>query len=83
MPKSKAHLLRRFLKIGRKVIEYSYISGQCRQTINKHFELQAIVDIHDPDVIGITKTLAWLNSKLLDNENCIEDSSRQSRHKGW
>ena len=30
---SKAHILRRFTKIGRKVIEYSYVSGQCRQTI--------------------------------------------------
>ena len=30
---SKAHILRRFPKIGRKVIEYSYVSGQCRQTI--------------------------------------------------
>ena len=32
-PQSKAHILRRFPKIGRKVIEYSYVSGQCRQTI--------------------------------------------------
>ena len=29
----KAHILRRLLKIGRKVIEYAYVSGQCRQTI--------------------------------------------------
>ena len=33
MPQSKGHILRRFPKIGRKVIEYSYVSGQCRQTI--------------------------------------------------
>ena len=32
---SKAHILRRFPKIGRKVIEYAYVSGQCRQTINE------------------------------------------------
>ena len=38
--------------------------------VNKHFELQAIVDIYDPDIIGITET--WLNSKILDNEYCIE-----------
>ena len=30
---SKAHILRRFPKIRRKVIEYLYVSGQCRQTI--------------------------------------------------
>ena len=33
VPQSKAHILRRFPKIGRKVIEYSYVSGQCRQTM--------------------------------------------------
>ena len=33
VPQSKAHILRRFTKIGRKGIEYSYVSGQCRQTI--------------------------------------------------
>ena len=30
---SKALILQRFTKIRRKVIEYSYVSGQCRQTI--------------------------------------------------
>ena len=34
MSQSKAHILRRLSKIGRKVIEYAYVSGQCRQTIN-------------------------------------------------
>ena len=38
--------------------------------VNKHFELQAVVDIYDPDIIGITET--WLNSKISDNEYCIE-----------
>ena len=38
--------------------------------VNKHFELQAIVDIYDPDIIGITET--WLNNKIMDNEYCIE-----------
>ena len=33
VPQSKAHILRRFLKIGRKVIKYLYVSGQCRQII--------------------------------------------------
>ena len=33
VPQSKAHILRRFRKIGRKVIEYAYVSGQCRQII--------------------------------------------------
>ena len=33
LPQSEVHILRRFPKIGRKVIEYSYVSGQCRQTI--------------------------------------------------
>ena len=28
VPQSKAHILRRFPKIGRKVIEYAYVSGQ-------------------------------------------------------
>ena len=37
---------------------------------NKHFELQAIVDIYDPDTIGITET--WLNCKISDNEYSIE-----------
>ena len=31
---SKAHNLRRFSKIGSKVIEYSYVFSQCRQTIH-------------------------------------------------
>ena len=30
---SKAHILRRLPKIGRKVIEYAYVSGQCIQII--------------------------------------------------
>ena len=34
LPQSKAHILRRIPKIGRKVIEYSYVSGQCGQTID-------------------------------------------------
>ena len=38
--------------------------------VNKHFELQAIVDLYDPDIIGITKT--WLRSKISDKEYCIE-----------
>ena len=38
--------------------------------INKQFELQAIVDIYDSDITGITET--WLNSEILDNEYCIE-----------
>ena len=38
--------------------------------VNKHFELQTIVDIYDPDSIGTTET--WLNSKFLDKEYCIE-----------
>ena len=38
--------------------------------INKHFELQAIVDIYDSDITGITET--WLNSEISDNEHCIE-----------
>ena len=29
VPQSKAYILRRFPTIGRKVIEYSYVSGQC------------------------------------------------------
>ena len=33
VPQPKAHILRRFPKIGRKVIEYSYVSGQCGQSI--------------------------------------------------
>ena len=33
VPQSKAHVLRKFPKIGRKVIEYAYVSGQCRQII--------------------------------------------------
>ena len=37
---------------------------------NKHFELQAIIDIYDPDIIGITET--WLNCKISDNEYSIE-----------
>ena len=39
VPQSKAHFLRRFSKIGRKVIEYSYVSGQCRQTIHMFMSL--------------------------------------------
>ena len=38
--------------------------------VNKHFELQAIVDIYDLDIIGMTET--WLNCKISDNEYCIE-----------
>ena len=33
VPQSKAHILLRLPKIGRNVIEYSYVSGQYRQTI--------------------------------------------------
>ena len=33
MPQAKAHILRTLPKIGRNVIEYAYVSGQCRQTI--------------------------------------------------
>ena len=33
VPQSKAHILLRLPKIRRMVIEYSYVSGQCRQTI--------------------------------------------------
>ena len=33
MPQSKAHVLRRLPTIGRMVIEYAYVSGQCRQTV--------------------------------------------------
>ena len=33
VPQSKANILRRFPIIGRKVIEYAYVSGQCRQII--------------------------------------------------
>ena len=33
VPQTKAHILRKLSKIGRKVIEYAYVSGQCRQTI--------------------------------------------------
>ena len=32
VPQSKAHILRRLPKIGKKVIENAYVSGQCRQT---------------------------------------------------
>ena len=37
VPQSKAHILQIFPKIGRKVIEYSYVSGQCKQTIHVRF----------------------------------------------
>ena len=38
------YILRRFPKIGRKVIEYSYVSGQCRQTIQHlPFQLHALI----------------------------------------
>ena len=46
LPQSKADILRRFPKIGRKVIEYSYVSGQCRQTISHtvtHYYSQEVV----------------------------------------
>ena len=33
VPQSKVRILRRLPKIGRKVIEYAHVSGQCRQTI--------------------------------------------------
>ena len=36
---SKAHILRKLPKIGRKVIEYAYVSGQCRQTICRIFTM--------------------------------------------
>ena len=44
VPQSKAHILRRFPKTGRKVIAYSYVSGQCRQTkpTKKHFNKKYI-----------------------------------------
>ena len=45
-----------------------YINAQ--SLVNKHFELQAIGDIYDPDSVGITET--WLNSKFSDKEYCIE-----------
>ena len=38
--------------------------------VNKHFELQALVDMYDPDFIGITET--WLNSNISDKEYCID-----------
>ena len=38
--------------------------------MNKHFELQAIVNLYDLDIIGITET--WLSSKISDKEYCIE-----------
>lgn len=38
--------------------------------VNKHYELQAVIDLYDPDVIGISET--WLNSKISDKEYCID-----------
>lgn len=38
--------------------------------VNKHFELQALVDTYDPDIIGLTET--WLNGKISDKEFCID-----------
>ena len=38
--------------------------------VNKHYELQAVVDLYDLDVIGISET--WLNSKISDKEYCID-----------
>ena len=34
MPQSEAHTLQGLSKIGRKVIEYAYVSGQYKQTIS-------------------------------------------------
>ena len=42
VPQSKAHFLRWFPKIGCKVNEYSYVSGQFWQTITKYRTLQDI-----------------------------------------
>ena len=44
---------------------------------NKHFALQAIVDIYDPDIIGITES--WLNCKISDNEYSIEGYHKPNR----
>lgn len=37
--------------------------------VKKHLELQAVVDIYDPDIITITET--WLNSKISDIRNIV------------
>ncbi|MEW8191408.1 MAG: hypothetical protein AB2766_19110 [Candidatus Thiodiazotropha endolucinida] len=41
-----------------------YINAQ--SIVKKHLELEALVDIYDPDIIGITET--WLNNKVSDKE---------------
>ena len=38
MTQPKARILRRFPKIGGKVIEYAYVSGQCRQIIPRYID---------------------------------------------
>ena len=39
---NSTHILRRFPKIRRKVIEYAYVSGQCRQIIKINQKLWSV-----------------------------------------
>ena len=47
MPQSKAHILRRLLKIGRKVIENAYVSGHRRVAEIQIFEKTYLIVIKD------------------------------------
>ena len=40
------------------------IYTNAQSIVNKHYELQAIVDTYNPDIIGVTET--WLNAKISD-----------------
>ena len=44
-------------------IDLQYIIP-AQSIVNKHYELQWIVDTYNPDIIGLTET--WLNDKMSD-----------------
>ena len=45
--------------------------------VNKHYDFQAVVDLYDPDIIGISET--WLNGKISYKEYCPDDFHKPIR----
>ena len=50
--------------------KFKCLYTNAQSIVKKHLELEALVNIYDPDIIGITET--WLNNKVSDKEYCIE-----------
>ena len=57
--------------------KFKCLYTNAQSIVKKHLELEALVDIHDPDIIGITET--WLNNKVSDKEYCIEGYQKPVR----